>query len=285
MPFFVYLITNTVNGKRYVGKTKNVSRRWMTHIQAAKRGSGLLLHRAIRKYRAEHFKVEVLHRCDTDAEALALEVDEIARLATRSPHGYNLTAGGEGLSGLPSSRRLDLTGQAFGRLTVLRQEGKTKRSGLAWRCRCTCGSESVTSSANLRSGVTKSCGCLSRDRAKELPKQVPEDMTGMRFGNLCALRLAPSKRNRVAWYCTCNCDGHEIIVTAMELKSGDTKSCGCKGKPPLTFGGTRVTVVDLARIAGVGVTTMHYRISKLGMTPEQATIIRKYTRPKATKAA
>lgn len=61
----------------------------------------------------------------------------------------------------------DLTGQRFGRLTVIRREGST-HSGLAtWCCRCDCGRECVVEGAKLRKGNTKSCGCLHDEMARE----------------------------------------------------------------------------------------------------------------------
>lgn len=60
----------------------------------------------------------------------------------------------------------DLTGQRFGRLTVL--EPVTGRGRTKWRCRCDCGRTTVVGSAHhLTSGNTKSCGCLHDDKARE----------------------------------------------------------------------------------------------------------------------
>lgn len=57
---------------------------------------------------------------------------------------------------------LDLTNRCFGRLTVLSRAGN--RSNVAsWNCQCDCGNETVTLAQNLRSGGTRSCGCLSRE--------------------------------------------------------------------------------------------------------------------------
>ena len=54
--------------------------------------------------------------------------------------------------------RLDLTGQRFGRLTVL-APAENIGAMTAWRCRCDCGKETVVTTAHLRSGWTTSCGC------------------------------------------------------------------------------------------------------------------------------
>lgn len=64
-------------------------------------------------------------------------------------------------------RFIDLTGQRFGRLTVIERAPRDHRyRGAMWRCRCDCGCESIAESHNLRSGNTTSCGCYHRERQK-----------------------------------------------------------------------------------------------------------------------
>lgn len=53
-------------------------------------------------------------------------------------------------------------GQTFDRLTVICEVSATGRHGKAYRCRCECGNESVVMCDKLKSGKTKSCGCLRR---------------------------------------------------------------------------------------------------------------------------
>lgn len=60
----------------------------------------------------------------------------------------------------------DLTGQRFGRLTVIKRVENDKRGNSRWLCRCDCGNEKVVSSHNLKNGHAKSCGCFRRDIAK-----------------------------------------------------------------------------------------------------------------------
>lgn len=58
------------------------------------------------------------------------------------------------------TRVTDLTGQRFGRLTVLgRAEEKSSWGAVQWRCRCDCGKETLVATGNLKKG-TQSCGCL-----------------------------------------------------------------------------------------------------------------------------
>lgn len=56
-------------------------------------------------------------------------------------------------------KRLDLTGQQFGRLTVI-EVAAAQRGRVLWRCKCECGTEREVSTTHLRSGHTRSCGCV-----------------------------------------------------------------------------------------------------------------------------
>lgn len=60
------------------------------------------------------------------------------------------------------TKRADLTGRVFGRLTVIEPEGVNKAGVWMWRCRCECGNEKTVRASCLTSGHTKSCGCLAR---------------------------------------------------------------------------------------------------------------------------
>lgn len=55
-----------------------------------------------------------------------------------------------------------MIGQRFAQLVVLGPAGKTAWNELLWRCACDCGHESVVQGKRLRSGGTRSCGCLVR---------------------------------------------------------------------------------------------------------------------------
>lgn len=96
--FEVYVITNLVNGKQYVGKARNARKRWWDHCVRATYGSTQAVHCAIRKYGRGAFVVEVLERVADEAGAFEAERRHIARLRTTEV-GYNMTAGGEGCSG------------------------------------------------------------------------------------------------------------------------------------------------------------------------------------------
>lgn len=55
---------------------------------------------------------------------------------------------------------IDLTGQRFGRLVVVEEAGRDKQSKVMWQCKCDCDGTATVVSSNLKSGNTKSCGCL-----------------------------------------------------------------------------------------------------------------------------
>lgn len=57
-----------------------------------------------------------------------------------------------------SRQKIDLTGQRYGRLTVL-APAENIGNRTAWLCRCDCGRETIVKTHHLRSGHTKSCGC------------------------------------------------------------------------------------------------------------------------------
>ena len=64
------------------------------------------------------------------------------------------------------SRRKDLTGRKFGRLTVLkRAENRGKHT--YWVCQCQCGNICETRTRNLIQGTVESCGCLRNEKARE----------------------------------------------------------------------------------------------------------------------
>lgn len=64
----------------------------------------------------------------------------------------------------------DLTGQKFGRLTVVGTVGK-RGNYYYWKCRCDCGNEITTRGTNLTSGATKSCGCLNLENVRSEKKR------------------------------------------------------------------------------------------------------------------
>lgn len=121
-----------------------------------------------------------------------------------------------------------MIGQNYGRLTVLSLDNSPhKQAGKFYLCKCECGKETIVLGSSLRSGHTKSCGCLQREIAANTGHKNVKDLSGQRFGKLTVLKLNGfTKTNKAIWYCKCDC-GREIEVRACNLISGNTQSCGC----------------------------------------------------------
>lgn len=72
-------------------------------------------------------------------------------------------------------KKLDLTGQKFGRLTVIERVDSDKRGQARWKCKCECGNETIVHSYNLRSGNTKTCGCSLKLHLKKALEKLKKD--------------------------------------------------------------------------------------------------------------
>ena len=94
----IYLIRNHITGKVYVGQTRyTLQHRFTQHLESAGR-SNSVLHKSINKHGAENFSIELLE--DVADELLNdREVYWIAKYNSVIPNGYNMTAGGGGVSG------------------------------------------------------------------------------------------------------------------------------------------------------------------------------------------
>lgn len=129
-------------------------------------------------------------------------------------------------------KKIDLTGQRFGKLLVVERSG-TKNDKAIWKCQCDCGNISFANTSNLRRGNTRSCGCLSIECITNLNKgkSLMIDLSGQKFGRLTVLEFShfSKDKKRTYWKCRCDC-GKEIITRADGMKSGHTNSCGCYNK-------------------------------------------------------
>ena len=61
-----------------------------------------------------------------------------------------------------------MVGKKYGRLTGIKRDGKDKTGNATWLFQCDCGKTIVTAGSRVRGGYTKSCGCLAKEKAREL---------------------------------------------------------------------------------------------------------------------
>ena len=123
----------------------------------------------------------------------------------------------------------EMVGKKFGKLTVIEDSGKRGKSrGVIWKCRCDCGNIKYAFTHSLRSGITSSCGCETKNKYKKR-KSYFKDVTGKKFGRLTAIKRVKLKNKKgVYWLCECSCEKHtKIIVNARYLFNGHRTSCGC----------------------------------------------------------
>src|SRR5688572_16122464 len=97
---------------------------------------------------------------------------------------------------------IDLAGQRFSRLKVISLNHMDSKWGAVWNCLCDCGKEIFVRVGHLRSGDTKSCGCLQRERSS---KTSFIDLTGQKFGKLEIIYFDKISSGRTYWNCFCEC--------------------------------------------------------------------------------
>lgn len=127
MAFLVYKLTNTANGKAYVGITaRALDTRWLEHCKRAREGvRESRLYAAIRKYGFEAFTREVIATADTEEGVRSLECAFIRDLDTYG-NGYNSNLGGNGHLHFPEHIRRKISDAQRGK--VISPECRTKMS-------------------------------------------------------------------------------------------------------------------------------------------------------------
>lgn len=117
----------------------------------------------------------------------------------------------------------DMAGKTFGRLTVIKRAPDLRKGIPRWECQCSCGNITFTSSADLKRGSSKSCGCLHKET-------YTIDLVGRTFGRLTVVKRSGTDRyGKAQWECQCAC-GNIKTVNGNNLRSGGTTSCGCRSK-------------------------------------------------------
>lgn len=131
-----------------------------------------------------------------------------------------------------------MIGKRFNGLTVLGiDEERTRNKRTYYTCRCDCGNEKSVRSDGIKSGHTKSCGCLKSKHMKCVSEGNVIDLTGQVFGWLKVRsksdRKSGGKTGNYFWNCDCKC-GNKTVVRSMYLRNGQIVSCGCYHKMIVT---------------------------------------------------
>lgn len=115
--------------------------------------------------------------CDCGSECVAIGIN--MKAMTKKSCGC---LGKEVRAKKNSARRPDISGYRFGRLTVIERIRSDEKGQSIWKCLCECGGFVEASTHSLRTGNTKSCGCLWRDTMKNNKPNLKHGLSRLQNG-------------------------------------------------------------------------------------------------------
>ena len=123
---------------------------------------------------------------------------------------------------------IDISGERFGKLTVIERDTSKHGGAAYWICKCDCGNTKSIRGSSLRQSnqPTRSCGkCITLPQLIDTTSEV-----GNIYGKLTVLERDLSKpighHKTAYWICQCEC-GEKVSVATSQLRNGKTQSCGC----------------------------------------------------------
>ena len=197
----VYIVINKVNGKRYVGKTVYPLKFRRRHHENDSKKSRLPFHNALRKYGFDQFTWQVCFNHTDESVLFEKEKRLIRLLKTRGPAGYNLTDGGEGITGYRHTEAVkrQIKAQRLG--TTLTEEIKVKirastkltmstpeykaKAGLAQK-------GLVKSESHRRNLAAAKLGDLNPTKRPEVRAKISKALTGRKLSEKCRLKISLS---------------------------------------------------------------------------------------------
>lgn len=134
------------------------------------------------------------------------------------------------------SKRKEMIGKKFGRLTVIkldeernrifreeRNKGLRSSSPVCYICECECGNICSVKGQKLRDGRTKSCGCIVK-----IYDFTNEKYVGKTYGGYTIIKYHSFNEESGKHYFLCKCIcGTEKVVDAYNLIYGNSNNCGC----------------------------------------------------------
>lgn len=133
---------------------------------------------------------------------------------------YNLKNGNSKSCGdcVKGNNKKDLYNKKFNKLLVI-DFGYRQNNQSYWYCWCDCGYVAYVRSDHLQSGKIKTCGCGHNN-------VFTKNLVGVKFNRLLVMNYLYTEKFSSYWECKCDC-GNFSIVSASNLGSGGTTSCGC----------------------------------------------------------
>lgn len=185
-----------------------------------------------------------------------------------------------------------VVGERFGKLVVAAVAPSNSSQKSRWYCNCDCGTRGkIIREADLKSGRTLGCGCVRSERTRESHLKNATDFSGKLLGKFGAkvirrsqnMLLRKDGRKHALWVCRCPCGKfYEISGSAVRLEQSLWCSYSCEERKKARATSSRkrrtkietdkgnFTYQEIAERAGITEAAVHYRIKRLGMSPEEA---------------
>lgn len=118
----------------------------------------------------------------------------------------------------------NLAGERFGKLLVMREEGRNDSGGVLWRCLCTCGNVCVVATKELRNGNTTSCGCGNdENRAKNMrARSEAIHVDGTNLATIASDKIRPDNKTGVKGVYQTKSGRYKAVITFQ----GKTRNLG-----------------------------------------------------------
>ena len=173
----IYLRTNKINGKKYVGLTTDLKARQNRWNNLNLPYAGNVINNARKKYGIESFGFEILKECE-DNELNQWEMYYIKELNTKVPYGYNMTDGGDGTSGCTVSEE---TKQKMSEA----QKGKT-----AWN-------KGKKLSEEHKIKISK--GKKGKHRSEETKQKISKGKKGKKLSEETKQKMSETHKGKTTW--------------------------------------------------------------------------------------
>lgn len=149
------------------------------------------------------------------------EFDVIADNLKRRP---NMTCNECANKKRAENQRIDVTGNKYGRLTILETIPNTHPTKV--KCRCDCGNIYIGKPTDIARGHTQSCGCLHKDMTSQ---SNTKDWSGIISDHRIKFieQAYMNDQGQWLWKCKCGICGNEFITLPAKINNGHITSCGC----------------------------------------------------------
>lgn len=184
---YIYLITNNINNKIYIGQTSNLSLRWSQHKSNAKYNRGnQVITKAISKYGYQNFTFEVIAQAFDRKSADDLEEEIIKQYNSRNPEiGYNIAAGGN-----TTERTPEILNKISNSLTLYYKKNNNHMKGKSlpddWK-------KNISKSSLGKPGTNK-----GRKFNKEWREKISKALTGKKVSEKTKKKLSESHIGHIA---------------------------------------------------------------------------------------